>query len=226
MGTGSLSVPSHPITAQRFPTCFGMLAPGRVDEVDVDDGQRTEIAGLNVDGPLAGVRVDRQPHQPGVCLLLVGTLCDAVFAIPRGDVERDDSRAGRRGCCQPRFNMPFEFGMAYQRTEETGGAGAQHDWLALVPHDHPHAEFISDIAAYDLKTHSGTAETVIPPLMGWLATRQTTSNLPSGLVPASLIKLLPEMRAVVATLNLNWAGQPPWTHLVGVVRDLLAAKLP
>jgi hypothetical protein len=31
-----------------------------------------------------------------VRLLLVATLCDAISSIPRRDVERDDSRAGRR----------------------------------------------------------------------------------------------------------------------------------
>jgi hypothetical protein len=32
--------------------------------------------------------------------------------------------------------MPFEFGMAYQLTEDTGGAGIEHDWLVLVPRRH------------------------------------------------------------------------------------------
>lgn len=116
--------------------------------------------------------------------------------------------------------------MAYQLTESTGGAGVKHDWVALVPEAHPYAEFLSDVAAYDLKSHSGTAETVIPPLMGWLATRPTTLTLPSGLVPTSLIKLLPELQVTTAALDLDWAGQPPWIKLVGALRDLLAARLP
>lgn len=122
-----------------------------------------------------------------------------------------------------RFNMPFEFGMAFQHTESTGGPGVKHDWLVLVPHEHRHAEFISDLAAYDLKAHDGTPKSVIPACMSWLATRPTAP--PSGLNPVTLIDLLPEMQALIAAAMLNWGGHLPWRDLVGVIRDLLAARL-
>jgi hypothetical protein len=43
--------------------------------------------------------------------------------------------------------------------------------------------------------------------------------------PASLIKLLPEVKALIAAADLDWAGHLPRVHLVGVVRGLVAAKL-
>ena len=137
-----------------------------------------------------------------------------------------------RACGDPahnnlaRFNMPFEFGMAFLHTETSGGVGVRHDWLGLVPASHRHAEFISDLAGYDLEPYDGTAEAVIPPLLGWLLTRPTTPPAPRNLNPSALIRLLPEVQAVIEAASLDWGGRLPWLHLVSAIRDLLAAKLP
>ncbi|MCT7658041.1 hypothetical protein [Mycobacterium deserti] len=119
-----------------------------------------------------------------------------------------------------RLNMPFELGMAFFHAESVG---VRHDWLGLVPSSHPHSEFISDLSGYDLKNFDGTAEGVIPPLLSWLASR--VPPLPTGLDPTVLGDLLPDVDAVIAAENLKWGGHLPWIKLVGVVRDLLAAKL-
>lgn len=123
-----------------------------------------------------------------------------------------------------RFNMPFEFGMAFLHGESTVGVGKKHDWLGLVPAAHRHAEFLSDLAGYDLQDYDGTPAGVLPPMMAWLIQRATIA-LPSGLNPSSLGGLLPDLEALVATERLHWGRHLPWVRLVSTIRDLVSARL-
>lgn len=126
-----------------------------------------------------------------------------------------------------RFNMPFEFGMAFNYAEVTSGARDQHDWLALVPKEHRYGEFISDLAGYDLLAHDGTAASVIPPALSWLTTRPHAVALPQGVDPASLIALLDDYEELVAAEAIRWGGHAHlrWSRLVVLARDLVAARL-
>src|SRR5438132_807305 len=54
-----------------------------------------------------------------------------------------------------RFNMPFEFGMAFLFAEVAAHLGGAHEWLGLVPDSYPRAEFLSDLAGYDLESYDG-----------------------------------------------------------------------
>jgi hypothetical protein len=123
-----------------------------------------------------------------------------------------------------RFNMPFEFGMAFLRAETTGGVGTEHDWLGLVPAAHRHAEFLSDLAGYDLSEYDGTPAGVLPPMLAWLFQR-STAEVPSKLNPSTLADLLPELEALVATQVLRWGQHLPWVRRVAVVRDLVTSRL-
>ena len=124
-----------------------------------------------------------------------------------------------------RFNMPFEFGMAYLLTEIGASRGRDHDWLCLVLDAHRHVEYLSDLAGHDLEAHDGTPGSIIPPLLSWLSTRPGVPAIPPGLVPAALIGLLPELDALLAAERARWGGHLPWDRQVAVSRDLVAARI-
>jgi hypothetical protein len=123
-----------------------------------------------------------------------------------------------------RFNMPFEFGMAFLLNELASSLGRAHEWLALVPDTTPRAEFMSDLAGYDLESHNGAATSVIAPVLAWLSTRPGVS-LPPGVTPDALAKLLPELEDLIEAGNLAWHSRLPWNQLVSIIRDLVASRL-
>jgi len=125
-----------------------------------------------------------------------------------------------------RFNMPFEFGMAFLLAEIASTLGIGHDWIALLPDSHPYGEFISDLAGYDLESHDGTPNSVIPPVLAWLSTRPGVPPLPPAVSPAALIALMPEFERLVESEDLKWAGSLPWARIIGIARDLVASRLP
>jgi hypothetical protein len=107
-----------------------------------------------------------------------------------------------------RFNMPLELGFAMWRrfTDEVA-----HDWLVLVPEGHEYLKFISDLGAFDPKTHQGTLETVVPPVVNWLKTRQHAGAFP---FPDQVIDRLPAYLNRIATLRNRSGGELPWSELV------------
>lgn len=123
-----------------------------------------------------------------------------------------------------RFNMPFEFGMAFLLTEVASTLGGSHEWLGLIPDMHPRAEFISDLAGYDLESYDGQPESVIGPVLSWLSTRPEVS-LPPTITPTVLAGLLPELEALIEAANLTWHNHLPWHLRVNVIRDLVASRL-
>jgi hypothetical protein len=124
-----------------------------------------------------------------------------------------------------RLNMPFEFGMAFFHAESVEGTADEHEWLGLVPASHPRAEFISDLAGYDLESHDGTPDSVVPAVMAWLLTRVGVPPVPATVTPAVIIGLLPEFENLLAAEDLAWIGHTPWVKIVAVARDLVASRL-
>lgn len=124
-----------------------------------------------------------------------------------------------------RFNMPFEFGMAFFLAESALDLGADHDWLALLPSAHPYGEFISDLAGYDLDVHDGTPASVIPPVLAWLSSRPDTGALPASVNPAALINLLADLEDQITAAELVWGDHLPWQDRIAIVRDLVASHL-
>jgi len=125
-----------------------------------------------------------------------------------------------------RFNMPFEFGMAFVHAEHERDRGEDHDWLALLPAEHPYGEFISDLGGYDLQWHDGTAASVVPPVFAWLYSRSGVGPLPPDLTPRLLIDLLPELDAQMELQAELWGDRLPWGERVKVIRDLVASRVP
>lgn len=110
-----------------------------------------------------------------------------------------------------RFNMPLELGMAMaERFGEHQGRNC-HDWLLLVPVGHHYARFVSDLAGFDPSEHDGSAGTVVPAVMAWLATRQDAVQCPS---PQPVLDALPRFQAARADLCAAWCGREPWADLL------------
>ena len=124
-----------------------------------------------------------------------------------------------------RFNMPFEFGMAFLFAESAVELGRDHDWLGLLPASHPHGEFLSDLAGYDLSTHDETPESIIPPVLAWLKTRADVGPIPPNVNPGFLSGLMTELQQLVEAQELQWGKYLPFADLIGVIRDVVASRV-
>src|SRR4051812_21938172 len=101
-----------------------------------------------------------------------------------------------------RFNMPLELGIAMAQRFGRTRTRRPHDWLLLVPAGHDYNRFLSDLAGYDPSAYDGTAEGVVPHVVGWLTTRPDTvrTSITPARVRRGLRTFLHEVRA------LNGAG--------------------
>jgi hypothetical protein len=113
-----------------------------------------------------------------------------------------------------RFNMPLELGIAMAHRFQT--KGQKHDWLVLVPEGHLHARVISDLAGFDPERYGGGPESVVPPVVGWLATRLTAVKTPK---PSEVLAELPRFTEEKARLQADWGGRAPWADIVLLALD-------
>ena len=137
---------------------------------------------------------------------ILDALCSSKYSIH--DLSRC-SGEGDEGLA--RFNMPLELGMAMARRHLTRAkVKQQHDWLVLVPSGHGHLRFISDLGAFDPKTHDGSVDGVLQPVMVWLASRPGAIRTPTF---QEVRAILPSFQTKRRQLAANWGGDVPW-HLV------------
>jgi hypothetical protein len=118
---------------------------------------------------------------------------------------------GEGGANLARFNMPLELGIAMAEGVGRRGSKHRHDWLLLVPHDHPYRQFISDLAGYDPTEHDGTPGGIVPAVMSWLATRPDAVQCPT---PREVLESLADFYTAAKALGDRWHGQAPWADLV------------
>jgi hypothetical protein len=116
-----------------------------------------------------------------------------------------------------RFNMPLELGIAMAHRFQT--KGQKHDWFVLVPEGHLHARVISDLAGFDPERYSGGPESVIPPVVGWLATRLTAVKTPK---PSEVLAEFPRFAEEKSRLQTDWGGKAPWSDIVLLALDAAA----
>lgn len=107
-----------------------------------------------------------------------------------------------------RFNMPLELGFAMARRFMEK---ASHDWLVLVPEGHEYLGFVSDLGAFDPKKHKGTTETVVPPVINWLKTRDDAAVSP---FPDEVIAKLPAYLKQLDSLRARSGGELPWSECI------------
>lgn len=110
-----------------------------------------------------------------------------------------------------RFNMPLELGMAMSQRFASRNQKDAHDWLILVPQGHCYQRFLSDLAGYDPAEYDGSADTVVPVVMSWLATRPDAIQTPT---PQAVLAALPRFTKARASLCKAWCDQVPWTDVL------------
>lgn len=106
-----------------------------------------------------------------------------------------------------RFNMPLELGIAMARRFKPARKADRHDWLLLVPEGHLYQRFLSDLSAWDPKTHDGTPESLVPQVVAWLATRPDAVHTPT---PKQVLAALPRFRAAQDRLREHWGSGVTW----------------
>jgi hypothetical protein len=106
-----------------------------------------------------------------------------------------------------RFNMPLELGMAVARRF----MDPEHDWLVLVPREHAHLQFISDLAAYDPLTHDGSTRSVISAVVSWLVTRDEAVP---PVTPQAVLGLFTAFQTRRRDLDTAWTGYLPWADVI------------
>jgi hypothetical protein len=116
-----------------------------------------------------------------------------------------------------RFNMPLELGMAMARRHLTRVKAKRHDWLVLVPSGHLYLQFISDLGAFDPKTHDSSVEGVLQPVMVWLASRPDAIRTPTF---QEVLAALPNFQAKRRQLATAWGGGDiPWRLVLEAATD-------
>jgi hypothetical protein len=111
--------------------------------------------------------------------------------------------------------MPLELGIAMARRYGQPRGRLRHDWLLLVPENHHYVRFISDLAGFDPYRYDGRAETLIPRVMAWLATRPDAVTTPD---PGPVIAALPAFAADAAALRAEWRDTIPWPYMLRAAR--------
>lgn len=131
----------------------------------------------------------------------------SIHDLSRCKGEGDDNLA--------RFNMPLEFGIAFDKAYPPTRSPRNHDWLVLLPREHYYRRCISDLGAYDLRMHDNTVESIVPAVMSWLKTRPNARSI-AGL--EDVLKQFKPFQEQLEDLRKVWIDNLPWTDLVRVAR--------
>lgn len=117
-----------------------------------------------------------------------------------------------------RMNMPLELGMAIYRSHHSS-----HRWMALVPDDSPHQQYISDLAGYDLKTYGGDADQdgAISRVASWYRSVGPVDG--PEMTPAPIRDSLPLFNEIKRRRCREWPQEPrlPWFELVAAAAETI-----
>ena len=118
----------------------------------------------------------------------------------------------------PRFNMPFEAGIAYA-AHATGTARRPHHLLLLDSAPYRHQASLSDAAGLDPKIHHGHASEAIAAVRSFLAAKSQRTNLPGATFVARRHALFfAKLPLLVRSRNLRMKEVRSWDY----VNDLQA----
>ena len=117
-----------------------------------------------------------------------------------------------------RFNMPLEFGMAFDRAYPPSRIPRNHDWLVLLPKEHYYRRCISDLGAYDLRTHDNTVESIVPAVMSWLKTRPNARAVPG---PDDVLRQFKPFQEKLDPIRKKWFTNEnvPWRDVIAAARE-------
>ena len=108
----------------------------------------------------------------------------------------------------PRFNMPFELGIAVGIRKATR-AYASHSLLVLENEKYTYQKCLSDIAGQDLQAHGSNSARVIAIVRNWLRTESRRTDMPGGTkICAEFIKFQAGLPGICADADLDREALP------------------
>jgi hypothetical protein len=174
------------------------------------------IAGLCGFGliPRATIEIPGSERRLDRIIGLIGGCHYSFHDLSRVEIDRSSSPP------TPRFNMPFELGLAVARQKNRRGA---HQWYVFESSVHRLSKSLSDLDGTDPYIHSGTPEGVLPALGNALV---RTRNPPSF---AQLEQLYRELKRSAFKLRKDLKGGSlfearPFRELV-VLAGISSSKL-
>ncbi|MGN6091432.1 MAG: hypothetical protein ACTHOL_03715 [Luteibacter jiangsuensis] len=118
----------------------------------------------------------------------------------------------------PRFNMPFELGLAIGLKK---GAQSRHSFLVLERDRFTSQRCLSDIAGQDLQAHGGSAVNVIRSVRNWLLTESRRKSIPGpNLVIAAYENFQLALPEICDSAGLD-IGELPFVERVGLAKTWL-----
>jgi len=141
-----------------------------------------------------------------------------VLAIEAADYSIHDLSRCRGEGAQglTRMNMPLELGIALYRSHKNG-----HRWMALVPDDSPHQQYISDLAGYDLKVYGGDNDRVgaISKVASWYRSVGPADS--PRITPRPITDSIPLFAQIKQHRCAEWENEPrlPWFELVDAAAE-------
>ena len=115
-----------------------------------------------------------------------------------------------------RMNMPLELGIALYRSRQNN-----HRWMALVPDDNPHQQYISDLAGYDLKVYGGDTDRdgAISRVASWYWSVGPADT--PRIKPRPITESVPLFLEIKQQRYTQWQNEPrlPWFELVDAAAE-------
>lgn len=124
----------------------------------------------------------------------------------------------------PRFNMPFELGIAVGLKKATRSYSS-HCLLVLEDEKYTYQKCLSDIAGQDLQAHGRDCARLIPIVRNWLRTESRRTDIPGGArISAEFSLFQSDLPRICADADLDREALPfvdllsmvqTWLHEIG-----------
>lgn len=125
----------------------------------------------------------------------------------------------------PRFNMPFELGVAVGLKKATR-TYASHSLLVLEHEKYAYQKCLSDIAGQDLQAHGNDYARLIPIVRNWLRTESRRTDLPGGArISAEFDLFQADLPSICASADLDREALP-FVDLLALVQAWLHQASP
>jgi hypothetical protein len=120
----------------------------------------------------------------------------------------------------PRFNMPFELGIAVGLKKATR-MYASHSLLVLEHEKNSYQKYLSDMSGQDLQAHGRETSRLIPLLRNWLRTESPRTDIPGGArISAEFVKFQDSLPTMCLDADLD-RDALPFVDLVGLAQTWL-----
>jgi hypothetical protein len=120
----------------------------------------------------------------------------------------------------PRFNMPFELGIAVGLKKATR-TYASHSLLVLEHERYSYQKCLSDMAGQDLQAHGSDSARLIPIVRNWLRTESPRTDIPGGTrISAEFVRFQLKLPDMCADADLD-RDALPFVDLVALAQTWL-----